>query len=197
MINRLLFNSTHNLAKEVAQELEKQAKKIVFAESCTAGLVAAQLAQFSGISKWLCGSAVTYQESLKTDWLELDSNLIQRHTAVSPQVTEQMAESVLRLTPSADFSVAVTGHLESDATDQGPLVFISVGYRKHESILCTKSVRYLLKADTRCDRQWEAALATFNAAIEYLRFPPSDDPDEMDWTQLYVEPTNIHWGHWI
>jgi len=46
-------------AKRLAQILEEQNRKIVFAESCTGGLVSATLTQIPGISSYHCGSAVT------------------------------------------------------------------------------------------------------------------------------------------
>ena len=44
------------LAQSLANCLNQRQVGVVFAESCTAGLVAASLAQVPGISRWLCGS---------------------------------------------------------------------------------------------------------------------------------------------
>ena len=195
MTSKPLFKSTNQLAKELAGELERQSKKIVFAESCTAGLTAALLAQTSGISKWLCGSAVTYQESVKSNWLKIKPELIQRYTAVSPEVTEKMAQSVLELTPTANFSVAVTGHLEPSATDAGPLAYVSYGFRSEGGIRCGTPVRYRLQAGSRIERQWEAARAALNSAMEYLRFPPTNNETPDSGAKVCIEPINIHWDH--
>ena len=43
--------------------------RVVFAESCTAGMVSATLAAVPGISDYLCGSMVTYRPEIKENWL--------------------------------------------------------------------------------------------------------------------------------
>ena len=197
MVHKHLILSTSSLAKELGWQLEHQGKKIVFAESCTAGLAAAILAQIPGISRWLCGSAVTYQESLKEHWLNIDAQLIRKHTAVSPQVTEKMAESVLKRSQSADFSIAITGHLERTASQDDPHAFVSVGFRKDEQVLCMPPVRYVLNERSRVDRQWEAARAALNVAVEHLHFPPHGRPNAVDWAKVCTEPTNYRWQHWF
>ena len=47
----------------------RRANALVLAESCTGGLAAAALATIPGISRWFCGSAVTYRDQTKIDWL--------------------------------------------------------------------------------------------------------------------------------
>lgn len=192
-----LFRSTNLLAREVAHELKRQEVRVVFAESCTAGLASAVLAQTAGISKWLCGSAVTYQESVKQEWLQIDPVLIQHHTAVSPEVTRQMATAVLNNTTAADFSVAVTGHLEPDASARGTEAFVAIAYHKEGEILDARTVCYPLNADARVDRQWEAARAVMNSTMDFLRYPPAEDPDQVDWLKDCHKPVNFHWNHWF
>ena len=48
-------------ARRLAKILAATNHKIVFAESCTAGLVAQSLSRIPGISPWHCGSMVTYR----------------------------------------------------------------------------------------------------------------------------------------
>ncbi len=43
---------------ELHTELQRTGHVIVFAESCTAGMIAATLGRIPGISEWLAGSAV-------------------------------------------------------------------------------------------------------------------------------------------
>ncbi|MDG2468372.1 MAG: nicotinamide-nucleotide amidohydrolase family protein [Pirellulaceae bacterium] len=104
-------------AKHLAEQLEIKNLQISLAESCTGGLVAALMTQIQGISQRLCGSAVTYQESIKQNWLEIDTELITRHSAVSPQVTQAMAAAVLGKTPDADLAAAITGYLDPPVPD--------------------------------------------------------------------------------
>ncbi len=197
MICKRLFNSTRHLANELAWQLENQQQCIVFAESCTAGLVSAILAQVPGISNWLCGSVVTYQEVIKEQWLQIDPKLIERHSAVSAEVTVNMATSVLTRTTPAEFSVAITGHLEHDRSQNGPAVFVCVGYRHDGRILCTQPVCYNLSGRSRVDRQWQAARIALNAAIEHLHYPPTVNPQRINWVKIVGEPINFHWQRWL
>ena len=56
-------------AEALAHWLEREQTKIVLAESCTGGRIAATLTQIPGVSAVFCGSCVVYRESAKTAWL--------------------------------------------------------------------------------------------------------------------------------
>ena len=168
MLDAKLFEHTCQLAHELAQRLEQHAKKIVFAESCTAGLASAVLAQVPGISSWLCGSAVTYQETCKQDWLHVSPSLIQQVTAVSEPVTREMALAVLRQTTAADFSIGITGHLESQSTTEATHMFVATAYREVDQVICLEPTYHQLSQATRLNRQWEAAQHALRMAIQHL-----------------------------
>ncbi len=125
--------TTQDYTLQVSAQLKAKRLRIVFAESCTAGLLAATLGQIPGISESLCGSAVTYRNATKAGWLGVDTKLLDDPaiTAVSDPVARQMAKGVLQMTPEADLAVSVTGHLGPDApTDQDGLVFVGIAQRK-------------------------------------------------------------------
>jgi PncC family amidohydrolase len=145
-------------AAALAQELFRTRRRVVFAESCTGGLIAAALARTPGIAEHLCGSAVTYREATKTQWLGVPAREMARHTAVSEQVARRMALGVLANTPEADYSAAVTGHLGPNAPEsQDGLVFVAVAHRlgKRTSVLRVERVQLVQR--TRLRRQREAA----------------------------------------
>jgi len=103
------------IAARLQQQLQLTGHQIVFAESCTAGLIAATLGRIPGISQWLAGSAVVYQLATKSAWLNVDAALLQNPGPVSEIVSQQMASGVLQLTPHATIAASVTGHLGPDA----------------------------------------------------------------------------------
>ena len=75
-------------ATALAERLvERASDKVVFAESCTAGLISAAMAGVPGISQFLCGSFVTYREAAKQEMLNVPPELIRKHTAVSVSYT--------------------------------------------------------------------------------------------------------------
>jgi len=117
-------------AQRLVQSLERLDYKIVFAESCTAGLVAAALVRIPGVSEHLCGTAAVYRNATKTAWLDIPADLLEKHSAVSPEVTAQMAERVLLKTPEADLSAAVTGYLGPVLPpDEEGLIYVAVALR--------------------------------------------------------------------
>ena len=124
------------LAGEVRQLLESTGEQLVCAESCTAGLVAATLAKWPGISNWLCGSFVVYQTDIKHQWLGIASELLHDPSVgpVSKLVTASLAKEALEKTPSATVSVAVTGHLGPGAPELlDGFVFIALAKRRTEA----------------------------------------------------------------
>jgi nicotinamide-nucleotide amidase len=91
---------------QVAQLLS--GRTIATAESCTAGLLAARLADRPGSSAYLAGGVVSYSNEAKADLLGVDPALIATHGAVSEPVAEAMAAGALRRF-GADVAVGITG----------------------------------------------------------------------------------------
>jgi len=119
-----------SLAKSVAQRLERCQRRIVFAESCTAGLISATLARVPGISDWHCGSAVVYRCDTKTQWLGVPESILSDPGAVSEPVARLMAVGVLDRTPEATVSASITGHLGPGAPpDQDGLIYVGIAQR--------------------------------------------------------------------
>ncbi len=117
-------------AQALYSVLNRRKQCIVLAESCTAGLAAASLGRLPGISRWLAGSAVVYQEQTKVRWLDVSEDLLAAQGAVCQATAEQMATGVLNITPQADVAVAITGHLGPDAPENlDGLVWCAVAIR--------------------------------------------------------------------
>jgi nicotinamide-nucleotide amidase len=120
------------LAEIVGQMLVAARKTIVTAESCTAGLMAAMLAEMPGASKYFLGGWVVYSNRMKTENLAVPVELIRREGAVSRAVARKMAEGAL-LRASADYALAITGIAGPDGgAPQKPVgtVWIALAQRK-------------------------------------------------------------------
>ncbi|MGK2854479.1 MAG: competence/damage-inducible protein A, partial [Microbacteriaceae bacterium] len=83
-------------------------RRFATAESCTAGLLAARLADRAGSSAYLTGGVVSYSNEAKVDLLGVDVALIAEHGAVSEPVARAMAEGALARF-GADTAVGITG----------------------------------------------------------------------------------------
>ncbi|MFM7119829.1 MAG: CinA family protein [Gammaproteobacteria bacterium] len=82
--------------------------RLVTAESCTGGLIAATLTAVPDSSHWFEGAFVTYRLSAKTRMVGVAPALLDRQGAVSEPVVRAMAEGALSAT-DAGVSLAVSG----------------------------------------------------------------------------------------
>jgi nicotinamide-nucleotide amidase len=83
-------------------------RRIVTAESCTGGLIAALLTEAPSSSDVLERGFVTYSNAAKSECLGVPAELIAEHGAVSEAVARAMAEGAIAHS-RADTAVAVTG----------------------------------------------------------------------------------------
>jgi nicotinamide-nucleotide amidase len=97
-----------SLARQVVNLLAARGHKLALAESCTGGLIAAQLTQIPGASQVFDAGLVTYSNAIKRDLLGVDAAALERDGAVSETVVLQMAAGALRLS-GADYAIAVSG----------------------------------------------------------------------------------------
>lgn len=95
-------------AQALLARARAQGVRIVTAESCTGGLVAALLTEIAGSSDVVERGYVTYSNAAKTTAIGVPEALIAIHGAVSRPVAEAMAAGALAAAP-AELSVAITG----------------------------------------------------------------------------------------
>lgn len=88
--------------------LTERQLKLVTAESCTGGLIAAMLTEVPGASVAVDRGFVTYSNEAKVEMLGVDPELISHVGAVSKEVAVAMVEGALARS-DADIAVAVTG----------------------------------------------------------------------------------------
>ncbi|PPB49398.1 damage-inducible protein CinA [Arthrobacter pityocampae] len=95
-------------AADVVGLATRRGLTVATAESLTAGMVAATLADVPGASSVLQGGVVAYQISVKQKLLNVDADLLARAGAVDARVAAAMADGA-RAAFSADIGVATTG----------------------------------------------------------------------------------------
>ncbi|QZH74782.1 MAG: CinA family protein [Erythrobacter sp.] len=96
------------LAQRVVDENVAAGRKIVLAESCTGGLVAAALTEIPGSSEVLDRAFVTYSNAAKQADLGVPLDIIDAFGAVSIACAFEMAKGALQRS-QADVAVAVSG----------------------------------------------------------------------------------------
>ena len=158
---------------EVASRIQQSCKvanhRFVLAESCTAGLISAALSRQPGISDCFCGSAVTYRNQTKQQWLNVQDQDLVDSGPVSALVAAQMAEGVLTETSEAQVAAAVTGHLGPAApTELDGVIYVAVAVRSEGEHRLVVSHRLVLAESERRFRQQEAALSVLQALDRLL-----------------------------
>ena len=95
-------------AARLLDALRAHGLRLVTAESCTGGLIAALLTGIAGSSDVVERGFVTYSNDAKQEILRVPASMIEEHGAVSEAVARAMAEGALAHS-HADLAVSVTG----------------------------------------------------------------------------------------
>lgn len=111
----------HNI-ETVIQFLNQHGLSITTAESCTAGMVAAMMADVSGCGAALHSAYVVYTEAAKHDCLSVSLQTIETFGLTSEEVAKEMAIGALKKS-AADIILAITGTAESDDDLNGVICF--------------------------------------------------------------------------
>ncbi len=135
--DNLVAMGDETLAGNVARMLVGMGLTLALAESCTGGLITAELTELPGASAFLERGAVTYADSAKIAWLKVPPPLLAKEGAVSEACARAMARGIRR-SANSDFGLAVTGIAGPDGgTPQKPVgtVFIAVASESGETVL--------------------------------------------------------------
>ncbi len=155
------------LSLEAVRRLSELQLRLVLAESCTGGTLSGALMQVPGVSKVFCGSAVTYREDTKVNWLGVRPETLRLHSAVSAETTEEMARGVLWATPEADIGFAVTGHYGPEApADLDGVVFGCLSRRGGGAVEVWRKWRWDLTSQSRTDRVNETVVMILSGLVE-------------------------------
>jgi len=96
------------LPSVLIKKLTERNQTIVFAESCTGGLLSSSLTSISGSSQVFKGSIVSYSNELKNSLLNISEEKLTKYGAVSEEVCESMAINVKEKL-GADWAIAISG----------------------------------------------------------------------------------------
>ncbi len=137
------------ILEKIAEQLLFSGKTISTAESCTGGLLANTLTNVAGSSNFFKGATVAYHNDVKSNELDVGSELIEENGAVSEPVVIQMAKSA-RLKYETDFALATSGIAgPSGGSEQKPvgMVWLAVtdGYDTFTKVCHFKGNRLKVK----------------------------------------------------
>ena len=158
------YGEETSLASVVVEELKKRQKSITAAESLTAGLFQATLADFSGVSAIFNGGFVTYSLEEKSKMLDISEQELKKHGVVSEFTAQKMAEQA-RLKTQSDYGVSLTGVAGPDSLEGHPAgtVFIGLAHAKG-----TEVIKANIAGRSRADVRQIAVMHAFNLVRKAL-----------------------------
>ena len=158
------YGEETSLASVVVEELKKRQKSITAAESLTAGLFQATLADFSGVSAIFNGGFVTYSLEEKSKMLDISERELKKHGVVSEFTARKMAEQA-RLKTQSDYGVSLTGVAGPDSLEGHPAgtVFIGLAHAKG-----TEVIKANIAGRSRADVRHIAVMHAFNLVRKTL-----------------------------
>ena len=158
------YGEETSLASVVVEELKKRQKSITAAESLTAGLFQATLADFSGVSAIFNGGFVTYSLEEKSKMLDIFEQELKEHGVVSEFTARKMAEQA-RLKTQSDYGVSLTGVAGPDSLEGHPAgtVFIGLAHAKG-----TEVIKANIAGRSRADVRHIAVMHAFNLVRKAL-----------------------------
>ena len=158
------YGEETSLASVVVEELKKRKKSITAAESLTAGLFQATLADFSGVSAIFNGGFVTYSLEEKSKMLDISEQELKKLGVVSEFTAKKMAEQA-RLKTQSDYGVSLTGVAGPDSLEGHPAgtVFIGLAHAKG-----TEVIKANIAGRSRADVRQIAVMHAFNLVRKAL-----------------------------
>ena len=154
-----------DLTKTLAQILLSRSWTVSLAESCTGGLVCATLTELAGSSEWFERGYITYSNEAKSECLDVPSQLIESHGAVSEQVAKAMAEGA-RINSGSNVAISITGVAgPSGGSAEKPVGTVCFGWATENQTL-TKTMHF---AGNRQTIRQQAAQFALTELIALLR----------------------------
>ena len=157
----LVTDQDESMEVVVGNLLKANNHTVATAESCTGGFIGHLLSKHAGSSQFYTGGVISYDNRIKTEFLDVSPTILQTVGAVSKEAVEQMALAV-RSKMGTDYAISVSGIMgPSGQTNEKPLGMVWVGVANKEKVV--SKVFYL-----RFDRARNIEV-TASQAINLLR----------------------------
>lgn len=161
-----------SLEEIVGKALEAQQASLAVAESCTGGLLAERITSVSGSSAYFLGGVVCYSNSWKEEWLDVSSELLQAHGAVSRPVAEALAKGIRRRS-GATYGVGITGIAgPTGGTEEKPVGLVHIALDgPHGTVVLEK--RYFGEREIIRWQATQSALDMLRRVLAREKNPPN------------------------
>ena len=157
------MNTLEEELKKLHDLCIQQKLSIATAESCTGGFISKLITDQSNSSKYYRGSVIAYSNNVKSDVLSISPELIHKHGAVSEEVSNAMAQGLLKLM-NCDLALSVTGIMENndDASTKDCQVYITVMSEDNEQ------TSHFLLDGSRKNNRLSTVYFAFNCLSDFI-----------------------------
>lgn len=167
------------LAAAVLEALKAQGQMLATVESCTGGLLGAQLTSVPGSSAVFAGGFVTYTNALKQSLVGVRAETLAAHGAVSAECAREMAAGGLGRS-GADWCLSITGIAGPDGgTAEKPVGTVHIGLAKREGAGARATSRRFQIPGARADVRERSAMSAL--AMLWFAIRRQDPPARLLW----------------
>ena len=155
-------------ARNVVQLLKARGKTLTTAESCTGGLISAEITSVPGSSEVFGFGLCTYANEAKMKLLGVNASTLETEGAVSLTTAMEMAVGARELS-GADYAVSVTGIAGPDGgTAEKPVGTVCFGFSSSERTITEKHLFTGGKFPEAKDRREAIRYETILTALEII-----------------------------
>ena len=131
-------NADETLEEAIVALLSKNDLSITTAESCTGGLLSAQIVNVPGASDVFKGGYITYSNKAKRNVIGVKKSTLEKYGAVSEEVAKEMAIGA-KDDAKADVAVAITGIAgPGGGTPEKPVGLVYIGVAVKDKVFVNK-----------------------------------------------------------
>ena len=150
--------------EKLVRLLQERKMSVTTAESCTGGLVAAEITDVEGSSEVFRRGFITYCDEAKHEMLGVPYEILLEHTAVSQQTAEAMVRGAAGKA-QADCAISVTGIAgPGGGTELQPVGLVYIGLYVQGMVIVE---RHLVDGDRREVRR-QAAERAIHGMLELI-----------------------------
>lgn len=157
------MTNLHHLSEQAVRKALERSRTVATAESLTAGMVSAVLADTPGASGMLQGGVVAYQNSVKENVLKVSPELLADVGSVDSGVAAAMAAGA-RAALGADIGISATGVAGPEPHDGKPVGTVYIGIATAAG---TTGYEYLFSG-SRAEIRGQACGAALERLLEEL-----------------------------
>lgn len=173
------MDRTETIQQAVYNLLVKQNRKVMFAESCTGGLVSKLITDIPGSSSAFLGSFITYDNSLKEIALDIKSDILKKFGAVSYETAAAMLDGLAKY-GKADYAVSITGIAGPDGgSPEKPVGTVYIGLKTPNQ----STVFHFQSPGSRDSIRHRTAIRVFELLWQDLRYGTIDVSNMMGFVE--------------